>query len=70
METVRRRARAVVAAAGVLGGITLSVAGNGQSQPTNPYWIDHISVCRDPCPSMEFENCRCIKLQPVIVVGE
>jgi hypothetical protein len=70
MRKSRRPAHAGLAAAGVLTGLVLSAAGSAQPEPTNPYWIDHISVCRDPCPSLEFENCRCIKLRPVIVVAE
>lgn len=70
MCTNRRRAQLSLAVAGGLAGLLLSATGNAQSEPANPYWIDHISVCRDLCPSMELENCRCIKLKPVVVVGE
>ena len=66
----RRLAQFSIAVAGALAALVLSAKGDAQSEPLNPYWIDHISVCRDLCPSMEFENCRCIKLKPIVVVGE
>lgn len=61
-----RAVRAVLAVGAMLGGLSLAASVDAQAEG-NPYWIDHISVCRDPCPSMQFENCRCIKLDPVIV---
>lgn len=70
MRISRKGIHAGLALAGALGGLALSATGNAQSAPSNPYWIDHISVCRDPCPTMTLENCRCIKLQPVVVVGQ
>lgn len=70
MRISRKGVHAGLALAGIFGGLTLSAKGNAQSAPDNLYWIDHISVCRDLCPSMTLENCRCIKLKPVVVVGE
>lgn len=70
MRISRKGIYAGLALAGALGGLTLSATGDAQSAPDNLYWIDHISVCRDLCPSMTLENCRCIKLKPVVVVAQ
>jgi hypothetical protein len=59
------------AALGVVALLGLAAGPRSESfaQEGNLYWVDALSVCEDPCPSLLVHSCKCVKLPPLIVVG-
>ena len=60
----------VVLALGALaitGGVMTAQEGEDEHGTTGPYWFDSISKCVDPCPSLDYANCRCFKMKPIVV---
>ena len=48
----------------------LTMAGRfltAQEGTTGPYWFDTVSQCWEHCPGLEWDNCRCYRLPPIVV---
>ena len=70
MDVVRRiktRVRLLAGFVLALGVLTITGGATTAQGTTGPYWFDNISQCKDRCVSMDFPNCRCFKLEPIII---
>lgn len=47
----------------------LSTGRDAQAQEGKLYWADDISMCEDPCPKLVYFNCRCVKMDPIIIIA-
>lgn len=66
-----RPALRYAAAFGVVGLLGLAAGPRSESfaQEGNLYWVDALSVCEDPCPTLLVRSCKCVKLKPIVVVA-
>lgn len=68
-HTLKTRVPLVVMAVLAIG--ALAMAGRGMTAQgggtTGPYWYSMDSMCTRLCPGLEWDNCRCYRLPPIVV---
>lgn len=67
----RRPAFRYAAAFGVVGLLGTAAGPRSESFAAEGdlYWVDALSVCEDPCPTLLVRSCKCVKLKPIVVVA-
>ncbi len=59
--------RLFVLVAVLTAGIAAMMVTRSRAQATGPYWFDRFSKCVDPCPGLDFPNCRCFVLPEIVI---
>ena len=69
MRTRHRLGLAMVAALAATAGAALSTAQPAYANSGSTYYADDISICEDACGGLSEPTCRCVKMDPIIIIA-